>query len=60
MAVSEAKRMAVIESAQACGLYLLRKEEQNPMRTSTFGVGMLIRVEFVFYVFLFLLLFPHC
>jgi glycerate 2-kinase len=33
---------AVIEVAEACGLPLLDKNEQNPMLTTTFGVGELI------------------
>lgn len=33
---------AVIEMAQAAGLELLDKADQNPMRTTTFGVGQLI------------------
>ncbi len=35
-------RTAYIESAQACGLHLLSKDERNPMVTSTYGVGQLI------------------
>lgn len=31
-----------VETAQACGLALLRPEERNPFRTSTFGVGEMI------------------
>jgi len=34
---------AIIESASACGLGLLRKFERNPMVASTFGLGLLIR-----------------
>lgn len=34
---------AVIEMAAASGLYLLAKSEQNPMKTSTFGTGQLIK-----------------
>ncbi|WP_462410588.1 glycerate kinase family protein [Neobacillus sp. Marseille-QA0830] len=30
---------AVIEVAEACGLPLLSKEERNPLRTTTYGVG---------------------
>jgi glycerate kinase len=33
---------AWIESAQACGLYLVAKDERDPRNTSTFGVGELI------------------
>lgn len=33
---------AVVEVAQACGLTLLRAEERNPLRASTYGVGQLI------------------
>jgi len=35
-------RTAYIESAQACGLHLLSKDERNPMVTSTYGAGQLI------------------
>ncbi|MBI5915601.1 MAG: glycerate kinase [Bacteroidetes bacterium] len=35
--------MAFIEMAQASGLQLLRPEERNPLKTSTFGTGQLIR-----------------
>lgn len=34
---------AVIESAQACGLTLLEESERDPLGTSTYGVGELIR-----------------
>ena len=34
--------MAIIEIAQACGLYLLSPEERNPLAASSFGVGQLI------------------
>ncbi len=34
---------AVIEMAQASGLHLLRPDERNPMRTTTYGTGELIR-----------------
>lgn len=33
---------AVIEIAEACGLPLLKKEERNPLYTTTFGVGEVI------------------
>ena len=36
-------RTAVIEMAQAAGLTLLGEQERDPMRTTTFGVGELIR-----------------
>jgi len=35
-------KTAIIESAQACGLSLLKREEYNPMITNSFGVGELI------------------
>lgn len=35
--------VAVIESAKACGLSLLTKEERNPLKSSTRGVGELIK-----------------
>ena len=37
-----AERTAIIEAAQACGLSLLKPEEYNPLKTTTFGVGELI------------------
>ena len=36
------EKTAVIEAAQACGLSLLKQEEYNPLKTTTFGVGELI------------------
>ena len=33
---------AYVESALACGLHLLRAEERDPRRTSTYGVGQLV------------------
>ena len=36
------EKAAVIESADACGLALLRMEERAPLRTTTFGVGELL------------------
>ena len=33
---------AVIEVAQACGLTLLKEEERNPMRATSYGVGQLL------------------
>ncbi len=41
--ILDSGRSAVIESAAACGLVLLRPEERDPTRTSSFGVGQLIR-----------------
>lgn len=38
----EKNRTAFIEMASASGLSLLKKEEQNPMHTSTFGTGEMI------------------
>lgn len=35
-------KIAIIESARACGLTLLSDSEKNPLLTSTFGVGQLI------------------
>lgn len=37
------KNLAVVEMAAASGLPLLSKEERNPMKTSTFGTGELIK-----------------
>lgn len=36
-------RTAYAEAAQACGLHLLGADERNPLMTSSFGVGQLIR-----------------
>ena len=36
------RNVAVIESAQAIGLCLLRENERNPMETSSFGLGEMI------------------
>lgn len=36
------KRLAVIEMAQASGLALLKKRDQNPMQTTSYGVGQLM------------------
>lgn len=38
----EQNKTAIIEMALASGLVLLRKEERNPMATSTFGTGLMI------------------
>lgn len=35
-------KIAFIEMAEAAGLHLLNKEEQNPFKTTTYGVGELI------------------
>lgn len=35
-------KMAFVEMAQASGLQLLRQEERNPLKTSTFGTGELV------------------
>ncbi len=34
---------AYVESAQACGLHLLSGDERDPTRTTTYGVGQLLR-----------------
>jgi glycerate 2-kinase len=34
---------AFIEMAQAAGLQLLKKDERNPLKTTTFGVGLMIQ-----------------
>lgn len=36
-------KTAVVETAQSAGLTLLKPEERNPMRTSSYGGGVLIR-----------------
>jgi glycerate kinase len=41
--LSADKKTAYIEMAQASGLPLLKDEERNPLYTSTFGTGQLIR-----------------
>ena len=40
--IIEARKTAVIEMAAAAGLPLLRKEEHDPMQTTTYGVGEMI------------------
>ena len=40
---SEEKKMAFIEMADASGIRLLKNEELNPLKTSTFGTGELIK-----------------
>ena len=39
---SPTDKLAIIESAQANGLALLKKEELNPLKTTTWGVGELL------------------
>ncbi len=39
----EEKRTAVIEIASASGIHLLKKEERNPLKTTSYGTGELIR-----------------
>ncbi len=39
----ESKKTAIIEVTAACGLTLLNENERNPMLTSTFGVGEIIK-----------------
>lgn len=39
---SEEKKIALIDLASASGLFLLNKNEQNPMYTNTFGTGQMI------------------
>jgi glycerate 2-kinase len=38
-----AKQVAIIEMAVASGLILLKEEERNPLKTSTYGTGLLIK-----------------
>jgi glycerate kinase len=40
---SEEKKMAFIEMAHASGIRLLKREELNPLKTSTYGTGELIK-----------------
>lgn len=40
---SEARRLALLEMASAAGLTLLRPDQYDPLRTTTRGVGQLIR-----------------
>ncbi len=42
-AILSSNNTAVIEMAQASGLPLLKPDEQNPMKTSSYGTGELIR-----------------
>lgn len=39
----ESKKTAIIEASAACGLTLLNENERNPMKTTTFGVGEIIK-----------------
>ena len=39
----EGRKVAVIEMAYAAGLVLLKPEERDPLRASTYGVGQLVR-----------------
>lgn len=39
----EQKKLAIVEMAVASGLALLSKSERDPLQTSTFGTGLLIR-----------------
>jgi len=39
---SKKSKTAIIDLASASGLYLLKKEEQNPMSTSSYGTGEII------------------
>ncbi|GKT15361.1 Glycerate kinase like protein, partial [Aduncisulcus paluster] len=47
--ISKDKSFAVVEMAEAAGLFLVSKEKRNPLNTTTYGVGELVRhaiVEF--------------
>lgn len=37
------QQTAIIESADACGLHLVPAADRNPLKTTTFGVGQLLR-----------------
>jgi glycerate kinase len=39
----EARKLAVIEMAEASGLWRLRPDERDPLRANTFGTGQLLR-----------------
>jgi glycerate kinase len=39
----EARKLAIIEMAEASGLWRLRPEERDPLRANTFGTGQLLR-----------------
>lgn len=41
--IIEERNLAVIEMAAAAGITLLKEEERNPLKTTTFGVGQMIR-----------------
>lgn len=41
--LSQDNTTAFIEMAQAAGLQLLKNEERNPLKTTTFGVGLMIQ-----------------
>jgi glycerate kinase len=42
-ALNKKRRLAVVEMAAASGLMLLAPEELNPLKTSTYGAGLLLR-----------------
>lgn len=42
IALDASRKAALVESAQACGLWRLQEHERNPLHTSTFGVGQLV------------------
>ena len=42
-ALSDDRKVAVMEMAQAAGLYLIDEKERNPLYTTTYGVGEMIR-----------------
>lgn len=39
---TESRTTAIIESAQACGICLLDSSQLNPLKTNTYGVGMMM------------------
>ena len=41
--IISSRKLAVIEMASAAGLYLVPEEQRDPMETTTFGVGEMIR-----------------
>lgn len=40
---SDGKQCAFIEMARCCGLTLLKEKERDPLKTDTYGLGMMIR-----------------
>ncbi len=44
--IGSVNKCAIIETAQAIGLELLKPEERNPLKTTSYGLGMLINAAY--------------